>query len=79
MYGQDEMMYWKKGQATWIDSLPYREPWNGFNVVPTSQNVGLYTFYKHPGQTWIQAHMVQVMFKHHLGINAYLIHTELIV
>ncbi len=49
-----------KASLPWIDSLPYRMPWKGYNALPILQNVGLFTFYNHPEQAWIQAQMVQV-------------------
>ncbi len=71
MYAQRAIIIGSKARLPWIDSLPYRVPWNGYNTVSSPQIVDLYIFFKCPSQTWIQAQMVQVMFKHHLGINPY--------
>ncbi len=57
VYTKYATMYWSKARLPWIDSLLYRV----YNTMPIPQNVGLLTFYKHPGQTWIQAQMVKVM------------------
>ncbi len=58
-------------------TLCLTECWNGYNEMPMHPSKWrLSTFFKHPGQTWIQAQMVQdqVIFKHYLSIIPCYIH-----